>query len=180
MKAFHIGGLFAVAVLTVSASAKEPWPKEVADHVALQPGEHPRLFFRQGDLARLRRRAKTPDGQAILKRLRVTLNGGDGDSMPENLGVQGEVKQDGSGEFAKDPAGKTYTISHVAGYGFLYQMTGEQKYADLGREAMDAALAGYRGRDRRYSFKYPYGALRAGPSLGWYAVGYDLCYDGWD
>ena len=21
---------------------------------------------------------------------------------------------------------------------------------------------------------------RAGPSLGWTAVGYDLCYDGWD
>jgi len=52
--------------------------------------------------------------------------------------------------------------------------------ADLGREAMDAALAGYRGRDRRYAFKHPYGALRAGPSLGWYAAGYDLCYDGWD
>ena len=180
MKALGFGGLIAVVVLASSASSKDPWPKEIAGHVALQPGEHPRLFFRKGDLDNLREKAKTPEGQAILKRLRVTLNGGDGRSMPENLGVKGQVNQDGSGEFAKDAAGKTYTISHVAGYGFLYQITGEKKYADLGREAMDAALEGFRGRDRRYSFKHPYGALRAGPSLGWYAVGYDLCYDGWD
>ena len=160
MKAISIGGLMAVVVLSISASAQEPWPKEIAGHVALQPGEHPRLFFRRSDLAELRQRAETPEGQAILKRLREVLNGGDGGSMPENLGVQGQVNQDGSGEFAKDPAGRTYTISHVAGYGFLYQITGEKKYADLGREAMDAALAGFRGRDRRYSFKFPYGALR--------------------
>jgi len=180
MKAFSIGGLISVAVLISTASAAEPWPKEIPDHVAVQSGEHPRLFFRRSDLDELRKRAATPEGQAILKRLRVTLNGSDGESMPLNLGVQGKVSQDGSGEFAKDPAGRTYTISHVAGYGFLYQITGQKKYAGLGREAMDAALAGYRGRDRRYSFKFPYGALRAGPSLGWYAVGYDLCYDGWD
>ena len=35
-------------------------------------------------------------------------------------------------------------------------------------------------REARYSWREPGGALRAGPSLGWYAVGYDLCYDGWD
>jgi len=180
MKTIGIGSLVAVVFAALTAFGDEPWPKDVAGHAALKPGEHPRLFFRKSDLPKLREQAKTPEGQAILRRLRVTLNGGDGESMPENLGVQGQVSQDGSGEFAQDPAGKTYTISHVAGYGFLYQITGEKKYAELGRDAMDAALAGYRGRDRRYAFKYPYGALRAGPSLGWYAVGYDLCYDGWD
>ena len=45
---------------------------------------------------------------------------------------------------------------------------------------MEKAFEEYRDRDNRYSFKYPYGALRSGPSLGWTALGYDLCYDGWD
>lgn len=40
---------------------------------------------------------------------------------------------------------------------------------------MQRALEGPRDRDRRYSFRAPVGALRAGPSRG-----YDLCYDGWD
>jgi hypothetical protein len=76
----------------------------------------------------------------------------------------------------------TYSISHAAGFGLLYHLTGEKKHADLGRECFEWAFDGVRDRDReaRYSFKNPGGALRAGPSLGWYAVGYDLCYDGWD
>jgi hypothetical protein len=45
---------------------------------------------------------------------------------------------------------------------------------------MEYALEGFRDRDQRYSFRQPYGALRAGPSIGWYALGYDLAYDGWD
>ncbi|MBN1819050.1 MAG: hypothetical protein JW828_16950, partial [Sedimentisphaerales bacterium] len=75
-----------------------------------------------------------------------------------------------------------YSMSHAAGFGFLYQLTGDKKYADLGKECFEWALAGVRDRDRegRYSFRDPDGALRAGPSLGWYAAGYDLCYDGWD
>ena len=162
------------------SQAADPWPADVKGHVPIKPGEHPRLLFRRSDLPALRARAKTPEGRAIIKRLKITLNGSDGESMPENLGMKGKAPKDGSGDFAKDPAGKTFTISHVAGYGFLYQITGDKKYAELGRKAMDASLAGYRGRDRRYAFKAPYGALRAGPSLGWGVLGYDLCYDGWD
>jgi hypothetical protein len=96
--------------------------------------------------------------------------------MPGDIGYGPDKGE----KFANPLAGGTFTISHVAGYGLLYQLTGDKLYADLGRKAMDAALAGYRGVDKRYSFRKPSGALRAGPSLGWYAVGYDLCYDGWD
>jgi hypothetical protein len=172
--------MIAIVSIAATSPAAEPWPADVKGHVPIKLGEHPRLLFRRSDLPALRARAKRPEGQAILKRLKITLNGSDGESMPANLGMKGKASRDGTGEFAKDPAGKTFTISHVAGYGFLYQITGAKKYADLGRKAMDASLEGYRGRDRRYSFKAPYGALRAGPSLGWGAVGYDLCYDGWD
>ena len=171
-----IAGAVALAALAAVTVADEPWPKDIPGHTPVKAGEHPRLLFRESDLPALREKAKTPEGQAILKRLRIVLNGGDGKTMP---GSMGDGPGDGSG-FKHPGAGGTFTISHVAGYGLLYQLTGEQIYADLGRKAMDAALAGYRGSDKRYSFKNPSGALRAGPSLGWYAVGYDLCYDGWD
>lgn len=162
-----------------SEPAKE-WPAAVPNFKAPAAGEHPRLLFRKSDLAALRERAKTPEGQAILKRLRQTLDGRDGTSLPAEFGMKTKPAQDGAGPLAGSPAGQVFTISHVAGYGFLYHVTGEKRYADLGRQAMDKALEGYRGRDQRYSFRQPFGALRAGPALGWMAVGYDLCYDGWD
>jgi len=180
-----VGLVFAlVSALGGPAGAGEgkakPWPAPVPDFKPPEPGEHPRLFFRRSELPKLRARAKTPEGKALIKRLRVLLNGGDGESMPTAYNpARGKVSRDGSGPTAKAPAGM-YTISHTAGFGFLYQLTGNKKYADLGRQCMEKAFEEYRDRDRRYSFKYPYGALRAGPSLGWTAAGYDLCYDGWD
>jgi hypothetical protein len=170
----------ALALGLMLASAQEtPWPSPVKDHKEVEPGEHPRLLFRKSDLARLRKSAATPEGKAILARLRLCLNGSDGESMPSKFGIKGPVSKDGSGATANDPPG-TYTFSHAAGYGLLYQLTGEKKYADLGRECMEKAFEGQRDRDSRYSFKAPFGALRAGPSLGWTALGYDLCHDGWD
>ena len=174
-----VAGLAATG-LAAAPKAPPPWPAPVANFVAPKPGEHPRLFFRRGDLPALRARAKRPEGKAILRRLRVLLNGGDGESMPTAYNPnRGKQRRDGSGRSAHAPAGM-YTISHAAGFGFLWQITGERKYADLGRQCMEKALEEYRDRDNRYSFRYPYGALRAGASLGWTAVGYDLCYDGWD
>lgn len=163
----------------VQGAQEGPWPAAVNDFKPVEPGEHPRLLFRKSDLPRLRKAAATPEGKAILARLRLCLNGSDGETMPSKFGVKGPVTQDGGGDFANDPPG-TYTFSHAAGYGLLFQLTGEKKYADLGRECMEKAFEGQRDRDRRYSFKAPYGALRAGPSLGWTALGYDLCHDGWD
>ena len=185
-----------------AADTGAPWPSDVADFQALAPGEHPRLLFRKSDLPRLRQKAATPEGQAILKRLRATLDAKNGDTFPTVFNGSGQAYQGnrpaaGAGaadanqesETANPPkaAGKNtelplgaFTISHAAGYGLLYQLTGEKKFADLGKEAMQKALAGIRDRDDRYSFRKPGGALRCGPSLGWTALGYDLCYDGWD
>lgn len=163
-----------------AATESGPWPADIPNHRPVQPGEHPRLLFRQTDLPDLRARAATPEGQAILKRLRVQLNGGDGRSLPRELGTTRRPDRDGSGPLAGRPDGEVLTFSHPAGYGFLYQMTGDRHYADLGRQAMEKMLEGHRGRDLRYSFRQPYGALRSGPVLGWVALGYDLCYDGWE
>ena len=83
------------------------------------------------------------------------------------------------GAAADLPAG-ALTIGHAAGHGLLYQITGDKRHAELGRECIERFLEGVRDRDPRYAFRRPGGALRAGPTLGWLAVGYDLCRDGWD
>ncbi len=169
-------GLAAFAPAVRGQAEEAAWPSPVEGFQAPEPGEHPRLLFRRADLPALRERARTPEGQAILRRLREVLNGDDGRTLPGNMGRGTPTAE----EFFPQDVGGTFSISHVAGYGLLYQVTGDRHYADLGRRAMEAALAGARGGDNRYSFRNPSGPLRAGPSLGWYALGYDLCYDGWD
>ena len=145
--------------LTPWKTDSRPWYAAVPGFKPPGPGEHPRLLFRRSDLDRLRKKAKTPEGKTILARLRRTLDGGNGDT---------------------EPAKGRLTIGHIAGYGLLYQVTADEKYAELARGCFERALAGERDIDKRYSFRKPGGALRAGPSLGWTAVGYDLCYDAWD
>lgn len=159
----------------VTARDDRPWFKEVANHQAVKPGEHPRLFFRKADVPELRRRAATPEGQAIVKRLRELLNGSDGETMPTSFNPATKAYEDNK---FKATTG-SYTISHAAGYGFLFQLTGDGKYADLARECIELAWNGQRNADDRYAWVAPGGELRAGPSLAWYAVAYDLCYDAW-
>lgn len=164
----------------VAADAKDQaWPSGVQGFKSPLPGEHPRLFFRKADLAEIRKRAATAEGKAIVERLKVLLGGGE--AMPTEYNPNRGKQPDGGGDFnVKAPVGKTYTLWHASGFGMLYQLTGEKKYADLGRQCVEKALDGQRDRDNRYSFKDPVGALRSGPSLGAIAIGYDLCYDGWD
>jgi hypothetical protein len=190
----------AVPAADTGPAAGAPLPTDVPAFTPPAPGEHPRLLFRKTDLPALRQRAQTPEGQAILKRLRQLLDGGNGDTFPKifnasakaSAGNRPAAEDDAAaskpgddpslknaGKNAEMPVG-AYTIGHAAGYGLLYQLTGEQKYADLGRQAVEKALDGVRDRDDRYAWRTPGGALRAGPALGAYALGYDLCYDGWD
>lgn len=164
------------AFMTDAAKDARPWFVPVQNWKPVQPGEHPRLFFRKDDVPELRRRAGTPEGQYIVKRLRVLLNGGDGESMP-SVYNPATLAYDKNGF---KPAPGAYSISHAAGYGFLYQLTGDKKYADFARQCVEKAWQGQRNADDRYAWVAPGGELRAGPSLGWYAVAYDLCYDAWD
>jgi hypothetical protein len=191
--------LLPLALQAVDSEAGRPWPADVPGFVPPAAGEHPRLLFRKSDLVMLRQRAATREGQAIIKRLRATLDGANGDTFPKLLNGSGHAYQgnkptdeagadkDNGAKNSNHDVGKgedmplgTFTFSHAAGYGLLYQLTGEKTYADLGRQAMQKALDGVRDRDDRYAFRKPGGALRTGPSLGWTALGYDLCYDGWD
>jgi len=165
---------------TLPANAGEtPWPSPVKDFKPPQAGEHPRLFFRDHQVAEMRKRAATPEGKVIVERLRMLLGGGD--AMPTEYNPNRGKQTDGSGKLNEDaPLGKRYTLWHASGYGMLWQLTGDKKYADFGKQCVEKALEGQRDRDNRYSFRDPTGALRAGPSLGAIAMAYDLCYEGWD
>ena len=168
--------------LPAAQDDRMPWPTKVKGHVPPADGEHPRLFFRKTDLPALKKRAATPEGKAIVARLKVLLGGGDAMPRHKNPMTSAYGKSGGPKPRKGEMPVGAYSISHAAGFGFLYQITGERKYAELGKQCFEWAFGGVRDRDReaRYSFKAPGGALRAGPSLGWYAAGYDLCYDGWD
>lgn len=153
-----------------------PWFVATKEYKPVQPGEHPRLFFRKTDVPELRRRAETAEGKQIITRLRQLLNGSDGESMP-SLYNPAKLAYEKNG--FKGAIG-AYSISSAAGFGFLYQLTGDKKYADLARQCVEKAFAGQRDFDDRYAWVAPGGELRAGPSVGWTAVAYDLCYDAWD
>ena len=68
-------------LLAGAAPAKGPWPADVPGFVKPAPGEHPRLLFRKGDIVALKAKAATPEGKAIIARLRLTL-GGNGETFP--------------------------------------------------------------------------------------------------
>ena len=172
---FFKGNIRPGAFESASARDDRPWFVEVAGFKAPQPGEHPRLFFRKSDVPELRRRAETPEGRQMVARLRKQLNGSDGESMPT---VFNPAKQAYEKNNFKDQVG-AYTISHAAGFGFLYQLTGDKKYADLARQCVEKGWEGQRSSDDRYAWVAPGGELRAGPSVGWTAAAYDLCYDAW-
>jgi len=160
-----------------AACAGEPaaaaWPTPVPGWVPVQPGEHPRLFFRKADLPELKRRAQTAEGKAILARLRFLLGGGE--EMPKHFSQATK----GYDKAQNLPIG-AYTLWHGMGFGLLYQLSGERRYADLGRQCVEKAFAGVRDRDDRLSWVDPPEFMRAGPSISAIAEAYDLCYDGWD
>ena len=77
-----------------------------------------------------------------------------------------------------NPVCSAYT--HAAGYGFLYQITGDKKFAEFGKQCMlkmiDEENSGIGIVCMGFGTVDPYGWVlfyRVSP-------GYDLCYDGWD
>ncbi|MCC5847685.1 MAG: hypothetical protein JJU29_06275 [Verrucomicrobia bacterium] len=152
---------------------ERPWPDAFAGRTPFEPGEHPRILFRAEDLPAIRARAETPEGREIVERLRLLLGGGE--EMPTRF--QSATQSYGASD--RLPVG-AYTLWHGVGFGMLYQLTEDEKYADLARQSVQKALDGQRDRDPRYSFIRPGGKLRAGSSFAAVAMAYDLCYHAWD
>jgi hypothetical protein len=152
-----------------------PWWTPVEGHKPVAPGEHPRLLFRADDLPALRKRAETPEGKAILARLRKLLDGRNGDTLPTRFSATPPA----NGRTAPPLPIGAFTSFHGAGYGFLYQITGEKKYAELARQSIELMFDGKYDIDNRYSWVMPGTDLRCGTVLAAVAYAYDFCYDAW-
>jgi hypothetical protein len=147
----------------------------LAGFMPVAPGEHPRLLFRKADVAALRQKAETPDGKAILRHLRRLLDGKNGDTLPT---VFNPTPPNNHNTSPVLPIG-AFTTWHGAGYGFLYQITGDKKYADLARQAVQWCFDGKVDIDNRYAWCRPGTGMRAGAVLAGVAYAYDFCYDAW-
>ncbi len=166
----------AMFVLTTGqAVAIEEWPAPVPGFVAPVAGEHPRLLFRKGDVAALRLKAETPVGKAMVARLKYLLGGGE--AMPAEFNPNPPLNIGAKGPQMLKPG--AFTVNHAAGFGLLYQLTGEMKYADLARQCLDKVLAGQVDRDERYSWKAPGTGFRLSGVHQGVALAYDLCYEAW-
>jgi hypothetical protein len=166
------GGLL---LATLTATRGEDWPAPIPGWRAPEPGEHPRLLFRKWELPALRQRAQTPEGRAIVARLKETLGGGE--TMPAKFNPNPTVNV--------LPAEPTFdlqmwTVTHGAGFGLLYQLTGDRKYADLARQCVEKTFAGQPDRDQRHNWRGPGTGFRLGVVWAGVALAYDLAYDGWD
>ncbi len=118
------------------------------------PGKHPRLLFGKSELAHLQRRAQTPQGQKIIAELKDMLE---------------RARKYGYG-FRYPQAEHTMGPMWAAGWGLLYQLTGEQQYADIAAEQFGGPM---------YN-SYYYGGWWIHPyALMGMAASYDLCKDAW-
>jgi hypothetical protein len=140
------------------------------------PGEHPRLIFRKADLPALRQRAETPEGKEMITHLKVLLGGGE--VMPTQFSQEKPVNSVDEAAVTRQPIG-TFTLSHAAGFGMLYLLTGDKKYADLSRQCVDKIFAGQVDRDSRYNWTSPGTGFRLGFVLQSICLSYDLCADAW-
>ena len=153
----------------------DPWWVPVQGFKPPEPGEHPRLFFRKSDIPELRKRAKTKDGQAIVKRLRRLL-AGNGEKVPTQFNPTPPANHMKSPNL---PLGETFTTWHAMGYGFLYVLTRDKKYADMSKKCVELAFDGKIDRDNRYGWSHPGTEFRAGSAVPGIATAYDFCYDAW-
>jgi len=154
-----------------------PWAARVESFVPAAAGEHPRLLFRKGGIPALRRRAATDRGRAMIAHLKVLLGGGE--VMPTRYCNDPPVNYLREDWVKKQPVG-TYTVTHGAGFGFLYVLTGKKKYADLSRRCVEKVFAGQVDRDSRYNWKTPGTGFRCSLVLQGICMAYDFCYDAWD
>jgi hypothetical protein len=158
-----------------ASKSREPWWVEVKGFVAPAPGEHPRLLFRKGDVPALRAKAQTPLGKEAVARLKFLLGGGEAMPTEYNRNPPVNIGPQGPGQLKPG----AFTVSHAAGFGLLYQLTGDAKYADLARQCLDKVFEGQVDLDERYSWKRPGTGFRLSYVHQAVAIAYDLCYEAW-
>ncbi|EAZ91059.1 hypothetical protein [Crocosphaera chwakensis] len=103
---------------SVTGNIESLWPVPIKNHKNLIPQEHPRLVFRKHQLSSVRKFIETPEGQAIIKQLKISL------SKP--IYYDGYVPTGGY---------------HASGYCFLALINNDKNMANIGwkivRKSMD-------------------------------------------
>ncbi|GDY15104.1 hypothetical protein LBMAG53_39820 [Planctomycetota bacterium] len=127
-------------------------PAPVAGFTPPATGEHPRLFFRAGDLPRIKSAAATPLGKQLVAALEAQVK------MIDERGF-------GPGSA---PAGQTFVAA--AGAGMLYQLTGDKAYADRAMQWVRRGM--YYVFPDGHFWQHTYQCLGL-------AIAYDLCYQAW-
>jgi len=131
-----------------------PVPLEASARPSVGPGEHPRLLFRKGDVARLRAKAETPAGRKIVARLRELV----------------DRERNGFGYFL--PRAEAYLEAvWAAGHGLLYQLTGDRVHAERARHLAVNGMFAPVARLGNWAYVH---------KLMGVALAYDLLYDAWD
>jgi len=148
------GGTGAAVRGEATAVVAPVWPGLVAGHQPVAGTEHPRLIFRKADVPRFRKLAETTDeGKAILA------------AAERALGRRGPSE------------GDKFTTWPAVGYGFMYQMTGEQRYAEAAKNIVVETVFDNRAGRRGWAISQD---IHHGPRLQGLALAFDLCHDGWD
>jgi hypothetical protein len=127
------------------------WKLPVPGSAPITPGEHPRLVFRKADIPRLKQRAQTKEGQAILARMDQVLES----KWSLWHGAAYGLKWTLTGDKQWADKAKECTDQAISGkpdkdgrYNFLRPGSG--------------------------------GPMRSGPAMGAVGLAYDLCYDAWE
>ena len=143
---------FGLSLILFSCSAfASNWPADVKNFTPPAKGEHPRLLFRKADVPDLKKKAETEVGKAMIARLKYLLGGGE--AMPKQFNPNPPLNIGPKGPGTLKPG--AFTVNHAAGFGLLFQLTGEKKYADLGRQCLEVVFKGQVDRDERYSWHAP-------------------------
>jgi hypothetical protein len=138
----------------VSGSMGPYWPAAVEGHVPLRKAEHPRLFFRRGDLVALRQNAEKEEGKKIVNRLREML------------------PRDKNGFVSSRDSAPMYAEGiWAAGHAFLYKLTEEKAEAERAKQVAGLAMARVAGEG---------GGSGNASRIAGVAMAYDMCYEAWD
>jgi len=141
----------------------------VPGFVAPTAGEHPRLYLRKSEIPQLRAAAQTDRGKEVIQGLLNLVHEGTKVGPPplQNYGA------------APRPfdMGGAYESS---AYAVLYQITGEGRYADLSRQAIERYYLPEYAENYKLTYSadqwmYGYPLNIAVAEL----MSYDLCYDAW-
>ncbi len=146
-------GTFNGTPATGRATAEiKPVPRPVKPgFVPVATDEHPRLLFRKADLPVLRERLKTPLGQAYWARM-------------DALEKAWKLHQGRRGG------------ADLINMGVIYQLTGEQRFAEAARAMADRILVAL---DLPLNHDDGGGSGSCGHRAVNLALAYDLCYDAW-